>query len=385
MYLKKKSIRSQRKRHFVFTLPFLFIFLISFAGCTGSGAVVEEPEQEPAESERTLTITETDPDFTDFSQEIPDTDHSLDMVAVPGGSFLMGPYNADGTQHEVEVDPFWMAKHEVTWNLYNQFAEASIEELRRELYMVLYDVDIEADAVASATLTDEVLEILRDAEIPADVISTPSPAYGDMSGGMGTDGFPAVNMTHYAALMFTKWLTVKTGDFYRLPTEAEWEYACRAGELEAYQQPGEEELDNYAWHRGNSNRSYNRVATKEPNAFGIFNMLGNVAEYTLDQFHEDYFSQLDDEPAVNPIFVPDELYPRAVRGGSWMDNPEIASCLQRRGSSPMWKRDDPQIPKSLWWHTNAYFVGFRVIKPVNQPESVEEMEQYWIDAIQDYN
>ncbi len=383
MQVKINTIQSKLKEYLIYTIPLILISLITIAGCTGSGAVVEEPEQEPAESERALAIFDEDPDFANFIQEIPDTDVTLDMVAVPGGSFMMGPFN-DDTQHEVKVDSFWMAKHETTWNLFNQFANASIEDLRRELYMVLYDVDIEADAVASATLTDEVIEMLRDAEIPADVISTPSPPYGDMTGGMGTDGFPAVNMTHYAAVMFTKWLTVKTGDFYRLPTEAEWEYACRAGQLETYQPPSEDELDDYAWHRGNSNRSYNRVATKEPNAFGIYNMLGNAAEYTMDQFHEDYFAQLDDEPAVNPIFVPDELYPRAVRGGSWMDNPDMASCLQRRGSSPMWKRDDPQLPKSLWWHTNAYFVGFRVVKPKDQPETVEEMEKYWIEAIQDY-
>ena len=359
------------------------LLVVFMAGCTASSEVAEESADRASETEVSERATETDPNFTELSAEIPNTNQAIDMVPIEGGSFMMGPYN--DTQHEVKVDPFWMSQYEISWNLYNLFAEESLENIRRDLYKVLYDVDIEADAVASATLTDEVLELLREAEIPADVISLPSPAYGDMSGGMGTDGYPAINMTHYAAFMFTKWLTVKTGEFYRLPTEAEWEFACRAGSTDYYEPPTDDELDRFAWHRGNSDRRYHRIDSKEPNAFGLYNMLGNVAEYTLDQYHENYFGQLDEEPAVNPMFVPTELYPRAVRGGSWMDNPDMASCLQRRGTNPNWKRDDPQLPKSMWWHTNAYFVGFRIVKPVDQPETVEEMEQYWIEAIQDYN
>ena len=379
--MKTLFFKSIKACHHTFFLTALLV--VSLAGCTASSEVAEEPADRPSETEVTDRVTETDPNFTEFSAEIPSTNQSIDMVPIEGGNFMMGPYN--GTQHEVKVDPFWMSKYEISWNLYNLFAEESLENIRRDLYKVLYDVDIEADAVASATLTDEVLELLREAEIPADVISLPSPAYGDMSGGMGTDGFPAINMTHYAAFMFTKWLTVKTGEFYRLPTEAEWEFACRAGSTDHYEPPTDDELDRYAWHRGNSDRRYHRIDSKEPNAFGLYNMLGNVAEYTLDQYHENYFGQLDEEPAVNPMFVPTELYPRAVRGGSWMDNPDMASCLQRRGTNPNWKRDDPQLPKSMWWHTNAYFVGFRIVKPQDQPETVEEMEQYWIEAIQDFN
>lgn len=328
------------------------------------------------------TEDQTDPpDFEEFTQTIEGTNKHIEMVPVPGGQFVMGSEEAGGT-HEVKVDSFWIGKYEVTWDLFNEFADASLEDLRRDLFKTFYDVDIEADAVSSPTLTDEVLEVLREADIPADVISTPSPSWGDLTRGMGTDGYPAVNMTHYAAYMFTKWLTVKTGDFYRLPTEAEWELACRGG-LDDEGHPGD--IEQYAWHRENSGRAYHQPGSKEPNSLGIYDMLGNVAEWTFDQYYDDYTEQLEDEPAVNPWLRPDELYPRAVRGGSWMDNPEQASCFQRRGSNPNWKRDDPQLPKSLWWHTNAFNVGFRVVKPKNQPESAEEMEKYWIEAIQDYN
>lgn len=361
------------------------VFIGSMSCATSDSTQVDTPTQdttvssEPPQDTRDLTPGV----FDDHSQPIAETNQKIDLAAVPGGVFLMG--GSSYGQHEVELDPFWISKHEITWNQYNLFLEDSIEDLRRELYKVFYNVDIEtADAVSAPTWTEEMLEVLREAEIPADVISIPSPAWGDLSAGMGVSGYPAVNITHYAALMYTKWLTLKTGDFYRLPTEAEWEYACRAGNNENYAPYYASQINQYAWHRGNSDRSYHPVDSKLPNPFGIYNMLGNAAEWTMDQYFEDYFERLEGEPANNPWFKPDQLYPRSVRGGSWIDQPEASSCLQRRGSDPSWKRNDPQLPKSLWWHTNAYHVGFRVVKPKNQPDGVDDMEKYWIEAIQDY-
>lgn len=354
----------------------LSVFLVT---CTTTSTQISE-DSEPVDGVGMSESTKAG-DFAPLTEYIPGSSESIEMVPVPGGSFMMGPINGSGP-YEVEVDSFWIGKYEVTWNQYNLFANESIENIRRELYQVFYGIDIEADAVSSPTLTDEVLDLLREAEIPADVISTPSPAYGDLTLGMGSDGYPAINVTHYAAVMFTKWLTVKTGNFYRLPTEAEWEFSCRAGADDEYRPPSDP--DKYAWHRGNSNRSYGKVGSREPNALGIYDMLGNVTEWTIDEYHEDYFGILGEEPIVNPIFLPTDLYPRATRGGSWVDDASAASCLHRRGSSPAWKMNDPQLPKSLWWHTNAPFVGFRVVMPKNQPESVEEMEKYWIEAIQDY-
>jgi formylglycine-generating enzyme required for sulfatase activity len=201
-----------------------------------------------------------------------------------------------------------------------------------------------------------------------------------MSFGMGTDSFPAISMTHYAASMFTKWLTAKTGDFYRLPTEAEWEYACKVGGGTVGN------IDDKAWHRGNSDRGYKMVGSKEPNRFGLYDILGNVAEWTTDQYFEDYHEkvkELGDEPILNPWFKPTKLYPRAVRGASWLDEKDEVSCIKRRGSEARWKMLDPQIPKSLWWHTNAQFLGFRVVRTLENP-SPKEMENYWPEPVDDY-
>lgn len=337
-----------------------------------------ETLQTPEVSAQTVTS------FTEYTAEIPDSDQSIEMVPVPGGTYNMGPIN--GSMHEVSVDSFWIGKYEITWNEYNQFRNEVLEDIRNKIYKELYGVDIESDALSSPTLSEEALNMLRENDVPADIISLPSPPYVDMTFGMGTDGFPAVGMTHYGAYMFTKWLTVKTGDFYRLPTEAEWEYACRAANPGEYEMiSNASELNAAAWYKGNSDRKYQQTGQKEPNALGIHDMLGNIAEWTFDQYHEDYMSQLENEPANNPFFKPTELYPRTARGGSWMDEAEAASCLQRQASNPKWKMRDPQLPKSLWWHTNAPFVGFRVVRPVNEPATVDEMEEYWIEAMQDFN
>jgi len=306
--------------------------------------------------------------FTEYSQQIPGSEASIEMVPVEGGTFLMGSpedeagRSADeGPQRQVQVDSFWIGKYEITWEQYDLFANEVMSELQEKLVQASVDIEIEADA-----------------------ISTPTPPYVDMTFGMGRDGHPAISMTHYAAVMFTKWLTAKTGNFYRLPTEAEWEYACRASSPDAYHfgnNPAE--LDRYAWYRDNSNRKYQQIGTKEPNPLGIHDMLGNVAEWTMDQYYEDYFDRLEGEPAVNPWFRPEVLYPRSVRGGSWQDEAEGQRCAHRRGSQERWKMLDPQMPKSRWWHTSAQFLGFRIVRPKETP-SREEMEQYWIEPMEDF-
>src|SRR5699024_628291 len=304
-------------------------------------------------------------DFSPYQEAIPNSEQSIEMVPVEGGHFLMGsPEDAkghqpdEGPQHEVEIGSFWMGKYEITWDQYDLFVKEKIEDVNP---IENGEVSIEADAV-----------------------SLPTPPYIDMSFGMGRDGYPAINMTQYAAVMYAKWLTAKTGHFYRLPTEAEWEYACRAGQDGAYTFGDDaDKLEKYAWYVGNSEEEYHKVGSKDPNSLGIYDLHGNVAEWTMDQYDPDYYAQFEGQTADNPWLKPDELYPRSLRGGSWQDGPEDLRCAARRGSKGEWKQLDPQLPKSLWWLTNAPFVGFRLVRPKEQP-SQEEMEEYWLDAIEDY-
>ncbi len=305
-------------------------------------------------------------EFKSYTQKIGGSSQVYDMVAIPGGEFLMGSPAAEkgrrpdeGPQHKVKIEPFWMGKYEVIWDIYDLYAFKNMEK-----EMALRHPDPEK----SVTKTD--------------ASTRPSPPYVDMSFGMGRAGYPAINMTQYAAIHFCKWLYDKTGVFYRLPTEAEWEYACRAGSKTTYSFGNDAaKIGDYAWYRNNSDAAYKKIGQKKPNAWGLFDMHGNVMEWTLDQYIPDYYGKKPAGEAYAPVT---ELYPTAVRGGSWDDEPVDLRSAARTASKPEWKILDPQLPKSEWWMTSASFVGFRLVRPVKVP-SKEEIEAYYNPKlIEDY-
>jgi formylglycine-generating enzyme required for sulfatase activity len=185
-------------------------------------------------------------------------------------------------------------------------------------------------------------------------------------------------MTQHAASKYAQWLSSKTGRFYRLPTEAEWEYACRAGSGAAYAFGNDPSvLSNYGWFWENSDGQYRPVGAKKPNAWGLFDLHGNVWEWTLDGYEPSYAS--GDGLLVNPWIRAKRLYPRVTRGGSWMDEAPALRCGARRASDESWKMQDPQLPKSIWYHTDAQWLGFRLVRPRQLPSS-ELMHAYWNSA-----
>ena len=301
------------------------------------------------------TSASTGAAFERYTQKIPETELTFDMVPIPGGKFLMGSPESEegrvedeGPQVEVEIKPFWMATHEVTWDAFDVFAFA-------------YDIKQAELAAKKGT------PLKRTAgDKAADAVTRPTPPYVDMTFGYGHDGYPAICMTQHAAIHYCKWLSAKTGHKYRLPTEAEWEYACRAGTKTPYFFGDDsEKLGEYAWFFDNSNEQPQPVGKKKPSPWGLYDILGNVNEWCADKYVEDYYTRIssgEKPPIKNPCIETEETPWGVARGGSWEDDPEFVRCAARRGANEEWSVQDPQEPKSIWWHTDAQFVGIRLVR-----------------------
>ena len=291
---------------------------------------------------------------------------TFDMVAVPGGTFLMGSPESEkgrgddeGPQHPVSVKPFWMGKFEVRWDEFDLYWENR------------------------PTGPPPRPDISKKPEKLLDAITSPTPPYTDMTFGYGRLGNPAIAMTHHAAMEYCRWLSQKTGKKYRLPTEAEWEWACRAGTTTAYSFGTDDaRLDDHAWHEKNSDEMPHKVGLKKANPFGLHDMHGNVAEWVIDAYSKTFYQSLPRDKATLLPFNPptDKRYGYVARGGSWIDPPEKLRSAARRYSEVDWLKLDPQNPKSIWWMTSADYVGFRVVCAVDDDPrlaNVRSLVNWW--------
>ncbi|HEX4142590.1 MAG TPA: SUMF1/EgtB/PvdO family nonheme iron enzyme [Pirellulales bacterium] len=325
----------------------------------GPAARAADLPRDPRQVEN--AAAETQAEMKPYTDVVANTDVSFDMVPIPGGTFLMGSAsNEPGhksdeeARHEVEIAPFWMGRCEVTWNQYDAWA-LNLDRRRRQ--------------TTGAEITES--------EQRADAVTRPTKAYRPMDFDMGKDGYPAISMTQLAAKTYCRWLSEKTGRYYRLPTEAEWEYACRAGTSTAYSFGDDPaQLDQYAWHAGNSGDRYRKVGTKRPNPWGLYDMHGNVCEWTLDAYTPAGYREFAGKTARNPLLLPKAEYPHAVRSGAWTDDADRQRSAARLGSDKHWKDQDPNLPQSIWYFTDAQFLGFRVVRPLVEP-TAEQKAKLW--------
>lgn len=287
-----------------------------------------------------------------YDQAIPNSSVKFRMIPIPAGSFTMGSPQSEsgreedeGPQKEVTLSAFWMGEHEVTFGEWDVFFKS--------------------------------MDVPQTKAIAVDAVSRPTAQYIDLTWGMGRDNKqPTNSMSQAAAIMYCKWLYKETGVFYRLPTEAEWEYACRAGSKAAYSYGNSPDgLKEYAYFKDNSDGKFQKVRQLKPNAWGLHGMMGNLSEWTLDQYEPDAYAKLAAK-VKDPLTPPGSRYPRVVRGGSYLSDATDCRCANRIASLTDWNKRDPQIPKSRWWLTDGMTVGFRLVKPAVQPTKAEA-EQFF--------
>jgi formylglycine-generating enzyme required for sulfatase activity len=256
-------------------------------GCSDGRAPVAPPPPPAAEKPR------------DYTETIPgERKIAFEMVGIPG----------DGDA----IKPFWMGKTEVTWDEFEEYFLAAPEELPEGF----------------------------------DASGQPSKPYEPGDHGWGTGRRPVILISRTTAEMYCRWLSAITKKHYRLPTEAEWEHACRAGSKTRYffgDDPAA--LGDYAWFQANSGEKTQEVGQKKPNPWGLYDILGNAMEYVSDPFSK------DDDRAV-------------LRGGGWNDPPEALQSSVRRPILPAWYERDPNRPRSKWWYYDGYFLGLRVVRPL---------------------
>jgi sulfatase modifying factor 1 len=280
---------------------------------------------------------------------------SFDMVLIPAGNFKMGsPANEagrkddEGPQHEVRVDDFYLCTTETTI----------------ELFMAYYQETVSAKR--DFITTQESQKQTEKADSDVDAITGPTPVYGDMT--MGYENkHPAMGMTWHNAMTFCRWLSKNTGKTYRLPTEAEWEYASRAGTTDAYSFGSDpEKLKEYAWYEKTADSETNAVGKKKANAWGLYDMSGNVREWVYDFYSPNAYKQAAAKtPAVNPK-GPESGQVHVARGGDYSSPAEELRCAARAFEEKWWRSGDPQIPKSMWWLPEMDIIGCRVACSVKE-------------------
>ncbi len=309
--------------------------------------------------------------FKNYTEVLPGSDVRFEMVAIPGGTFEMGspqsePFRRadEGPAHKVQLSPFWIGRTEVRWKEWEVF------------YAQRGTPGHEATPEEKLAATG------------------PTPPYGSPDQGWGKGSQPAITMTHHSAMIYCEWLSSVTGKRYRLPTEAEWEYACRAGSTTPYFFPGDPSsfttqtwwnrivgaklnpLAEFAWFKGDSNSRSHPPTSVKANPWGLFNMLGNVKEFCLDWYDPKAYSQYPADGVVEDPTGPESGREHVIRGGSFKsDGADLRAAARDYTRTNAWLMTDPQSPKSIWWYSDCNDVGFRVVRELDSSKPIKRISK----------
>jgi formylglycine-generating enzyme required for sulfatase activity len=272
----------------------------------------------------------------------------MELVYVKPGTFLMGPdYELSYVGREDEFPH----KVTLTKGFYMQTTETTIGQWKKFINETKYTTKSEKDRFSWHIGGFRYSHLKKKG------------FYWKNTGYKYNDDFPVTYVSFDDCLAFLKWLSKKEGSTYRLPTEAEWEYACRAGTTTHF--PGgnlqkssnyyedkrfNKKLDKIAWYSANSGKKTNQVGLKEPNPWGLFDILGNVQEFCLDEYMLIY----PNKHVVDPLFTEnkdrgEKLW--VIRGGSWNHPQGFATSSIREGAD-----------------TGDNTIGFRVVKEVSKKD-----------------
>lgn len=255
--------------------------------------------------------------LNNFTETIPGSKLAFNMIAIEGGKATLKDNSNKET--EVSISPFFIGEIEISWNLYLLFLSETEAQGRGEN---------KVDGISGAT-----------------------PPWGNPDQDWGMGSRPAITMTHHAATVFCQWLAIRTGKPYRLPTEAEWEYAAHKALY------GKDITPAIA--------NCNKLSTIEPkniecDAISSKHLFGNVKEFCADSYTENriiYYSKCKNDPVI----LENESAEFVIKGGSFKSDIKTLTPAWREATqTKKWLRTDPQVPKSIWWYSDCNDVGFRV-------------------------
>ncbi|MEM7476291.1 MAG: SUMF1/EgtB/PvdO family nonheme iron enzyme [Planctomycetota bacterium] len=358
-------------------LLLLTVFVLPTVACAQIESSSEQPEAEtkglsssPIANERFVATSEGY--MLPYTETIEELGLELEMVPIPAGKLEFDrrqfsnaekllQRKAGEAEVSIDVPAFWMGKYEITWEQYVHYAGLYGAMKKRIRAEDLEDVSIEEpDAVTAPT---EIYDPRSRFEL------------------LSSKQCPAFSMSQFAAKQFTKWLSIRTGGEYRLPSEAEWTYACLAGEpISQFQPLSDAKLKEQALF-GHGDIGPEKVGQREANAWDLHDMLGNVSEYVLDSDGKSLFNRMPNGRFEHwkSVGMAKTRFTTVACGGNFSCDPDYCTPFSRLRIDESYWDSEANIPLSISWlgtPDKQTTIGFRVVRSLEKLPA-DRREQCW--------